>query len=718
MDQFRQSFKDEAYELLGELENALLELENNPQDLKLVGRVFRAMHTIKGSGSMFGFDAIAEFTHEVETVLEIVRQGKLAVSSELISLVLLSRDYILTMLDADGSLEEIPKGWGVNIITNLRNLVAPGSDDSTHFSTTDLDSHGEIEVEDQKSIKQMSGIVKTYRIVFRPSPEIFRSGCNPLHLFEELDELGESTVIARSEGIPSLDEMDVESCYTSWDIILTTDQDESCVRDVFLFVEEENNLSIDVVHKDIGEENVEYKRLGEILVDKGDISKSELQQLINETKMIGEKLVATGVADQAQVDSALVEQQHVRKQKQARISGNQSKASIRVDAEKLDRLVDLVGELVTIQARFSQKAKQEEDAEFNVIAETVEALTTELRDATMSIRMLPIATTFTNFGRLVRDLSKELGKKIILTTEGEETELDKTVIERLNDPLVHLIRNSIDHGIESPEIRNAAGKPEMGTVKLSASYSGAEVLIAITDDGAGLNSEKITAKAVENGIIGPDAELAEKDIFALLFAPGFSMAKTVTDVSGRGVGMDVVKKSIEALGGSVEVSSELTKGTTFTLKIPLTLAIIDGLLVKIGQGFYVIPVSVINECVELTREEADKAFAANMMSFRGEPLPYLSLKAFLDGDRQTGDVEKVVVMDILDTQIGMSVDHVAGQIQAVIKSLGTIYSEVTEISGATILGDGTVALIIDPVKISQLAANYNGKSPLSLATKN
>lgn len=705
MDNFKQAFKGEAYELLSELENALLDLESSPQDLDLVGRVFRTMHTIKGSGSMFGFDAIAEFTHEVETILDTVRMGNMAVTSELISLILLSRDHILAMLDAEESGETISLASTNNIVSKLRNLVsrAPGEpEDVPMEDSCSLETMGET----SPCSKQQAEMVLTYRIVFHPTPTLFHTGCNPLHLLEEIRELGEATIVAHIDDIPSLEKMDAECCYTSWDIILTTDKGENAIKDVFIFVEEEDTLSIEIIDDNTCNGTLEYKRLGEILVDKGEVADSELQQFLKDTKKIGERLVTVGLTGQSQVNSALAEQEHVRNQQQKRTE-KQTSASIRVDADKLDRLVDLVGELVTIQARFSQKAKQENDSEWIVIAEAVEALTTELRDAAMGIRMLPIATTFSKFGRLVRDLSREQGKKIALITEGEETELDKTVIERLNDPLVHLIRNAIDHGIETPEIRKTADKEEMGSIKLSASYSGAEVLIAITDDGAGLDTEKIKDKAVKKGIISPDAELVEKEIFSLLFAPGFSTAEKVTDVSGRGVGMDVVKKSIEALGGTVEVSSTLTQGTTFTLKIPLTLAIIDGLLVEIGEGYYVIPLAVINECIEMNRETVDKAQTVNMMSFRGKPLPYLSLQQLFEEDNRRPEVEKVVVMDILGMRIGMGVDRVAGQIQAVIKSLGVIYRDIEGISGATILGDGTVALIVDPVKIAQVATSLH-----------
>jgi two-component system chemotaxis sensor kinase CheA len=374
-----------------------------------------------------------------------------------------------------------------------------------------------------------------------------------------------------------------------------------------------------------------------------------------------------------------------------------------VPAEKLDSLVNLVGELVTVQARLTQTASVLHDNELAAIAEEVERLTGELRDNTLNIRMLPIGTTFGRFKRLVRDLSNDLDKRIELITEGAETELDKTVIDRLNDPLVHIIRNSIDHGIELPSVREAQGKPGTGTIRLSASYSGASVLVTVTDDGAGLDAEAIRQKALEKGLVSPTAELTKKELFSLIFAPGFSTAKTVTNVSGRGVGMDVVRKTIDMLRGAVEVESERGSGTSVTLKLPLTLAIIDGLLVKVGGNFFVLPLSTVEECIELIHETDELRNGNCLVNVRGQLVPYIRLRETFGMEGGLPRIEQIIITEAGRGRIGFVVDDVIGEHQTVIKSLGKVYRDIDGISGATILGDGTVALILDTNRLSTAA---------------
>jgi two-component system chemotaxis sensor kinase CheA len=348
-----------------------------------------------------------------------------------------------------------------------------------------------------------------------------------------------------------------------------------------------------------------------------------------------------------------------------------------------------------MQARLSQSAASLNDPELFAVAEQVEQLTGDLRDNTMIIRMLPIGTTFSKFKRVVRDLAAELGKEVVLTTEGGETELDKTVIEKLNDPLVHIIRNSIDHGIEPPQAREALGKPREGTVHLSAVHSGANVLVRISDNGAGLDPEAIRKKAVEKGLIASDAELTEKEIFSQLFVAGFSTSERVTDVSGRGVGMDVVKRSIDTLRGTVDISSKKGQGTTITLSLPLTLAIIDGLLVKIEEGDFVLPLSAVEECIELTHDDVAKAHGRHMIHVREQIVPYIPLRSLFHVTGEVPPIQQIVITETNGSRIGFVVDRVIGEHQTVIKSLGRIYRDVEGISGATILGDGTVALILD-----------------------
>lgn len=703
MDKQQTAYREEAYELLAELEQALLELEEIPDNEDLIGRVFRAMHTIKGSGAMFGFDDIAAFTHEVETIYDLVRDGKVDVTKELITLSLASRDLIAQMLGASRGEAPVDPEKREGIISGLRRLLPAGA------ATGKRGEDGETEFAPAVG-EDESRAETTYRIRFRPSRDLFLFGTNPLLLLEELSRLGESHVVAHTDEIPMLSDMTPEECYVFWDIVLTTDKGIDAIKDVFIFVSDSSRITIKAVDVD-GDDAADgqYKKLGEILVERGDLQPGDINRVLEGRKRIGEMLTEANLVSPNAIEAALVEQDHVKKlrQKRAEKKESSSSVSLRVDAEKLDALVDLVGELVTVQARLSQQAASAKIAELVLIAEEVERLVGELRDNTMSIRMRPIGTTFSNFKRLVRDLSESLGKQIVLSTEGGDTELDKTVIEQLNDPLVHIIRNSIDHGIEAPADRIDVGKPPQGTVTLRATHLGANVVIRIEDDGAGLDAAGIRKSAIAKGLIAADADLAEEEIFNLIFAPGFSTAKTVTDLSGRGVGMDVVKKSIEKLRGTIEISSEKGRGTTITLKLPLTLAIIDGFMVKIGDGFFVFPLAAVEECVEIPFAEMERVRRRNMMNIRGAVVPYQSLRGIFNINGQAPEVERIVVVESGGQRVGFGVDGIIGQHQTVLKSLGRMYRHIDGVSGATILGDGTVALILDVVQLVNTAERRN-----------
>lgn len=678
-----QAFKEEARELLTDLESSLLELEESPDDKDLIGKVFRAMHTIKGSGAMFGFDDIAEFTHDVETVFDLVREDKLKVTQELIDLTLAARDHISAMIGSYDGGQAVDEKEGEKIITGFRSLVPreEGSEASEEIPAEEPEEEANEEV--------------TYRVRFRPFINLFQAGTDPICLINELKDLGDAHIIARTSGIPRLEFYAAEACYTSWDIILTTDKGMDSIKDVFIFVEDDCKLDIQVIDDEESlDSETGYKKVGEILVERGELNPEALERVLKERKLIGELLVEKGLVPSEAVKSALEEQNIVREKREKR-QKETAVTTVKVPSDKLDKLVDLVGELVIAQARLNQISVSLEIGDLTSITEELEHLTRELQDNTLGIRMLPIGSTFSRFRRLVRDLSKELGKNVELTTEGAETELDKTVIDRLNDPMVHLIRNSIDHGVESVEEREALGKPPMGKVHLSALHSGANVLIQIKDDGAGLDSRRIREKAVEKGIISADAELSEKEIFSLIFAAGFSTAQKVTNVSGRGVGMDVVRKSIESLRGTVEINSKLGVGTTITLKLPLTLAIIEGLLVQIGMEYYVMPLSAVEEVVELTRDDMARSHGRNITNIRGEVVPFIRLRERFNILAEARDIEQIVVAQVDEQRIGFVVDQVVGQHQTVIKNLGKFYQNVKGVSGATIMGDGTVALILD-----------------------
>ena len=683
--ELRATFREEAYELLAELESALLELERDPEDKEQVGRAFRAMHTIKGSGGACEFVDIVAFTHDLESVFDRVRSGKMQATSELISLALQATDQIKALFDRHYRGGAADDARSADILTAIHALTAASASGKKTAAPAPKRS--------EAITTALTPI--TYRIRFRPGRDILTQGTDPIELLSELCALGTCRVVAQTENIPFLEDLDPQLNYTYWDAILTTTQGMNAIQDVFIFLKDDAELRIEVIdEKGSLEDETSYKRLGDILLERGDLTAEDLRQVLKEKKLVGEMLVEKGIVPNAKVESALAEQQHVRDLRERR-KGEEVRSSIRVATSKLDSLVDLVGELVTVQARLTQTALTSGTPALVSIAEEVERLTASLRDNAMNIRMLPIGTTFSKFTRLVRDLSAELGKEIELTTDGAETELDKTVIERLSDPMVHIIRNSIDHGIESPAVRMAAGKPKQGTIHLSAVHSGAHVLIRVQDDGAGLDAEAIRAKAVEKGLVQSEAELSEREMWELILAPGFSTAKTVTDVSGRGVGMDVVKRAIDALSGTVEISSVRGKGTTITLKLPLTLAIIDGFLTRTGDERFIFPLSLVEECVELKADDRAKSRGRNMANVRGSIVPYIRLREYFEMSGDRPPFEQIVIASVDGRRVGFVVDTVIGQHQTVLKSLGKYYSAVDGISGATILGDGTVALVLD-----------------------
>ncbi len=689
MDRHVQTFLQEADELIAELEGALLEMEESPDDLDLVNRAFRAIHTIKGSSSMFGFDSIADFTHHVETVFDLVREGRIPITKQLTDLTLKSCDQIKLLLNASAG-GPVAETEHINqIVAGLKTFL---SDKESVGDTVDADT------EEPSPVVGTRGENVTYRIRFRPDPAILRSGMDPSLLLDEIRQLGECTIMAHTEDIPVLDKLNAEQCYLFWDMILTTDHGVDAIKDIFIFVEDGSEISIREISNHSENIGGTKQRLGDILVDRGDITRSQVNEALSYQQRIGELLVKSGAVSKEKIKSALKEQAVLdRKTNAAKV------ASVRVPAQRLDKLINLIGELVITQAQLTQVAAAVNLTDLISPVEEIERLTEELRDCVLTIRMLPIGTTFSKFKRLVRDLSADLGKEIDLVTEGGETELDKTVIERLDDPLVHLIRNSIDHGIESPDERIASGKPRKGKIRMVAAHIGANVVITIQDDGKGLDPEVIRSKAIQKGLIESEAVLDESEIFKLIFMPGFSVADRITNVSGRGVGMDVVKRIIDVLRGSIEISSEKGKGTTIDLTLPLTLAVIDGLLVKVKENQYVLPLSMVEECVELSRIDIEDAHSRHLISVRGELVPYVCLREIFLKPGKRPLVEQIAIVRTNGMRVGIVVDEIIGDHQTVIKSLGRVYRDVEGVSGATIMGDGSIALIIDVPKLIRCA---------------
>ncbi len=647
IDKYKQAFQEEARELLAELESTLLELDQSRGDRELVGRAFRALHTIKGSGAMFGFDDIAAFVHHLETAFDQLRTGQLAATSELINLTLAAGDQIKSLLDESAGRGAANRERSGELLAQLWRLT--GLQDA---------SPGPAPV---ASRSFAGGPVHDWQIRFRPGPDCLLNGANPLLLLRELGEMGELRVSVETSAIPPIAAIDAERCYLAWEVILTTPVGYETIRDVFIFVEDESELTIGPVPQSVS------------------------------------AAASAPVPAPPESNSA--------------VRGNASTASsIRVSTDRLDQLINLVGELVTVQARLSEVAGRREDNDILEISEAVDRLTLSLRENSMSIRMLPLKSTFDRFRRLVHDLGIELHKAVDLSIEGAETELDKTVIDQLADPLVHLIRNSMDHGIETPEARRAAGKSPSGAIHLSARHSGANVVIRVSDDGRGLDVDKVRARALEQGLIQSGARLTEGEVFALIMAPGFSTAREVTEVSGRGVGMDVVRRSIESLRGSIDIASKPGEGMTVTFRLPLTLAIIDGLLVRVGHAHFVLPLANSLECVELTRQDVQNAHGKHIATVRGKLIPYIRLSEYFQMDTARPEVEQIMIVETEHGHYGFVVDQVLGDHQTVIKNLGRLYRNVQVVSGATILGNGTVALILDPHRVVQDVVQSNSQN--------
>lgn len=653
------TFRQEARELLEQLEQGLLDLEQNPGDADLVNSVFRALHTIKGSGAMFGFTDVAAFVHEFETAFDKVRKGLSPITPELVAVALDAKDHVHHLIETPDATTDA----GDAILAALRGIVEPD-----RFPAAPMAQSATVAA---NVAPEPTG---RWRIRFKLPEDALVHGTNPLLLLGEIADLGPCEVTALIDSVPTLDVLDPEACHLGWQVDLTHPDPTAALDDVFLFLKDGMELSIEPLAAVAAPEPVS----------------SPVLDILAEDPV-------------AQVDEPIAEAAPVRAQRELREpkaeTAERPSTSLRVPAERLDELMDRVGELVIAQARLSQMAAQSSDGNLKTIAEELERLSSGLRDTTMGIRMVPIGSLFSRFRRLVHDLSRDLDKEIEFITTGEETELDKTMIERLADPLVHLIRNSVDHGLETAEQRIKAGKPVKGTVRLSAVYAGAEVAISVTDDGAGLNAARIRAKAEEQGLLAPDSRIADHDLFQLIFAPGFSTAKEVTSLSGRGVGMDVVKRTIDGLRGKIELTTRPGEGTTATLRLPLTLAIIEGMLVRVGNGRYSIPLSAVEECVELPAEVATHSRGRNFLDIRGSLVPFLRLRDLFNTPGEADSHQKVVIISSGEGRAGLVVDQIIGNNQTVIKQLSKLHTDLETFSGATILGDGTVALILDTSRL-------------------
>ncbi len=710
LDAALQTFLVESRELLENMESSLLQTEHQAADTETINAIFRAAHTIKGSAGLFGLDDIVKFTHVVESVLDKVRNGELPLDSDLASLFLESCDQINALVNnAEAgnealSADIVAKGDGLidRLNVYLGVAPAPASSVAAPVPAPAMQSQGQ-------TAEGTVAETDNWHISLRFGIDVLRNGMDPLAFMRYLQTMGtivKMTTLA--DTLPEFAEMDPESCYLGFEISFNSDADKATIEGVFEFVREDARIRILPPRSRIAEYvdliremPEEEQRLGELLIACGTLTQQELEEglkaqsaIANEVSIpLGSILVGNGAVQSAVVEAAAEKQQQVKdaKMKVPRL--------IRIDADKLDTLINLIGELVIAGAGINVLALRSASPELIESSENIGKFIEEVRDSALSLRMVQIGETFTKFQRVVRDVSKELKKDIVLDVSGAETELDKTVVEKIGDPLMHLVRNSMDHGIEPAEIRQQRGKPLQGTIKLNAYHDSGSIVIQVSDDGGGLNKDKILAKAIEKGIVAPGQTLSDQEIFKLIFAAGFSTADQVTNISGRGVGMDVVRQNIEALRGTIGIDSEQGVGTTMSIRLPLTLAIIDGFLVQVANSAFVIPLDLVVECIELGASERSNEELRNYINLRGEVLPYVRLRDLFELESDAADDasirENIVVVQYASARVGIVVDRLLGEFQTVIKPLGKIFNHIRGIGGSTILGSGEVALIID-----------------------
>lgn len=655
MDQFKATYITECYELLEEMEQMLLDLEEGSTDLEALNAIFRCAHSIKGGAGAFGFSNITHFTHIAEYLLDSMRESKLVATRHIIDCLLKSTDIITRMVQAAESNDTLPDDFGHDILAELQKIVGEGEGETAASPVASA------AVADEAA----SGGVKSYKVRFVPDAEIFATGNEPLLILRELAGLGDADITTNVEKVPGLDTLIPDQCYISWEVMLDSTCSDADIVEVFEFVEDECDLTIEL----FGAAPVDDSEAFGLFEDAPQAPAKQAPEKANS-------------ADEGSSKVAAVK-------------------TIRVDIDKVDRMVNQVGELVITQAMIFAQTKEMPADKYSLLLRGIDELsqhTRELQESVMSLRMQPVKSIFSRMPRIVRDLSAQLGKDIHIETIGENTEIDKTVIEQLGDPLTHMIRNSIDHGVEMPEVRIQRGKPAQGTIKLSADSRGGRIVIEIEDDGAGINRERVLAIAQEKGIVAPDAAMTDEEIDNLVFKPGFSTAKEVTSISGRGVGMDVVKRNIEGLGGTVSIRSTPGSGSVFTVTLPLTLAILDGMIVRVGREHYIVPIASIIETMRPKKTDVRTVADGNdLINVRGEfiSLHYLYRSLHIKGAVSTAHEALVVLTESGRSKMGLVVDELIGQQQVVIKSLEENSDPVEGISGATILGDGKVALILD-----------------------
>jgi two-component system chemotaxis sensor kinase CheA len=661
LTQFHEIFFEESFEALDSMEAALLKLSAGEVDAELINTIFRVAHSIKGGAATFAFNEVAGFTHVLETLLDQLRAGKRQVRPDIVDVLLRSGDAMRAMLVATQRKEAIDSASVAKLRAELDRIMSAAASPAApgHSATATVSTVA--------TLKSVPVQTPGWRIRFVPGPDLLRHGNDPLRIIRELATLGKLKISVDAAGVPTLADLDPEVCRLRWNLEVQGDIDRAAVQAVFEWAETECELVIERVGGEPDEVAAGAPRMAAPALD---------------------------VAPAAAATAAPAAETSTR-------SASPDGGSIRVSIEKIDELLNSVGELVITQSVLSQLAAPLEGREAGELRSALAQLERHMRalqESVMRVRMLPISFVFNRFPRLVRDLGQRLGKKIELKVTGDTTELDKTVLEKIGDPLVHLVRNSIDHGIEMPEVRAAAGKSEHGTISLHAYHKGGNVIVEVSDDGGGLRKDKILAKAIERGLVASDAELSDERIQNLIFAPGFSTADVVSDVSGRGVGMDVVRRNINELGGHIQIFSTQGQGSTIRIRLPLTLAILDGQLARVGKEVYVVPIVSIVETIQVTRERVNSVGSGGQVfRLRDDYLPIVRLHALFDIEPDHTDLLDglLMIVEADGKRVGLFVDELMSQQQVVIKSLETNFRQITGVAGATMLGDGRVALILD-----------------------
>jgi two-component system, chemotaxis family, sensor kinase CheA len=648
-DKLTEIFLNEANDLIIDLEKSLLSLKADGDKKESVSSIFRAMHTLKGASGMFGYGGIQTLTHHLENLYQDIRDEKRVLSDEIIAITFTTIDILR------GHLSESPNAIPRSAYDELLNQIQQ------------LHTVSDVAALNETSTPQLS----TYYIKFAPNGNVFRHGTNPLYLVDDLLALGNGFCLPSMEQLPDLENLIVDECYTSFEVVLTTDKSGDEINTVFLFVEDDCKV---------------------------EIRKMSLTLSTTDIVIYGEQFYKRDQCVPLGFDHI---QQTVEKRltpSMEKVNAGKSKASsIRVSSDRLDELMNLVSELVTTQARLAVFAGDNHSTELQAISENIEKITRRLRDNTFTMTLVPLETLAVRFQRLVNDLSKDLGKEVEFLSTGLDTKIDKSLIDKLTDPILHILRNCIDHGIEGGQERLRSGKNLRGTISLRSFYSGSNVIIEISDDGAGINLQKVRSKAVTQKLINANDSISDQELLNLILLPGFSTAQSVTGISGRGVGMDVVKRNIEDIRGSINIDTVNGKGTTFTIKMPITVSIMDGLLVKVGETNFILPLSSVTKCFEVTTSSLESTFNS-WITLDGERIPFVFLRNEFNIDMRKPLYSQVIKVPYEGEHVGLAVDQIIGEYQAVLKPLDKFYKGQDEFSGATILGDGSVALVLDPTR--------------------